>query len=105
MFRALLDWMGWERLTKTKQRHQQIMSSLNQLNERLVALEGQITKAAGEITTEIANLREQLGNVQIPADAVATLERLSTAAQSLDDIVPDAPAPDPEVQPETPAQV
>jgi DNA anti-recombination protein RmuC len=80
-----------------------IMSQLDQLETRLSAIGETLTKATGEITTEIAALREALANVDLPASALAALEQLEAKAQALDDIIPDAPGAEEPVGEETPA--
>ncbi len=68
------------------------MRTLNELETTLNQVDDKLDKAKTEITAEIAKLREQLGNVTLPAGAEAALTRLEAAAQALDDIIPDAPA-------------
>lgn len=67
------------------------MTDVTQLAAKIDAVSDKLGKASGEIMNEIATLRATAG--QLPADAEASLERLETMAQALDDIVPDAPAP------------
>lgn len=99
IFQRALDWLGWEQLTETRSRHQQIMSALKDLNTRLTGVETALNKASGEITGELAKLREQLANTELPADAAETLTRLESAARGLDDIIPDAPPAEPDPAP------
>lgn len=91
ILQAVLDWLAWEPLTQTRNRHDQIMSALKDLNARLANVETALAKASTEITGELARLREQLANTELPADAAETLTRIETAARALDDIIPDAP--------------
>jgi hypothetical protein len=51
-------------------------------------------KASSEIVSEIGNLREALADVDLPAQAETALQAIEASARQLDDIVPDAPAPD-----------
>jgi ABC-type transporter Mla subunit MlaD len=64
------------------------------LEEQLDAIIAQISKASGEITDRIDELEAELG--QITPSAQQKLDALKAAAQTLDDIVPDAPPPAPE---------
>lgn len=98
VFRSALDWLGWERLSETRQRHQQLIMKLSELAAALGGIDNRLTKAQTEITTEIQNLRDALSNVELPAEAAAALTALEAKAQALDDVVPDAPAPEPEAQ-------
>ncbi len=63
------------------------------INDRLSAIETRLQKASGEITSLIASLRDALNNGG-PTEEIVS--RLETAAQQLDDIVPDAPPVDTE---------
>ena len=57
------------------------------LQERLSAIEASLDEASTELTTELAKLREQLGNVITPeADAIIT--RLEAKSKALADIIP-----------------
>jgi len=67
-----------------------IMTDVSQLAAKIDAVSDKLGKASGEIMNEIATLRATAG--QLPADAEASLARLESMAQALDDIVPDAPA-------------
>lgn len=71
---------------------------LSELQAQLDALNTQLAKAKDEIVAEVANLQTQLSNVDIPADAQASLDKLKGMAQALDDLNPDAPT-----APSTPA--
>lgn len=76
---------------------------LSDLNDTLATLVAQFDKAHDEIiakqdelNAKISDLETALANVEVPADASAAIDALKTAAQSLDDIVPDpTPAPAP----------
>ena len=70
---------------------EKIMTDVNELAAKIDAVSDKLGKASGEIVNEIATLRAAAG--QLPADAEASLARLESMAQALDDIVPDAPAP------------
>lgn len=68
-----------------------IMTNVTQLAAKIDAVSDKLGKASGEILNEIATLRAAAG--ELPTDAEASLARLESMAQALDDIVPDAPAP------------
>lgn len=81
---------------QNQQHNKKVMSTLN---DRLLPLERAIEKIGGESTAtlaEIVLLREQLANATIPEDAAATLTRIEARVKTIDDSVPDAPAPAPE---------
>lgn len=84
--RSALDWLGWERLSETRKRHQEIMAKLSTLGGTLTAIETTLNK----VKTEVEALKNQLGDVDLPADAQATLDRLSALATALDELNPDA---------------
>jgi hypothetical protein len=63
-------------------------------------IDDQLDKAQVEITGQIQALKDSLTNVELPAEATAALDRLTAAAQKLDDITPDAPAPAPAAAPQ-----
>jgi hypothetical protein len=88
MLPAILDWLGWERLTQTKKRHEEIIMKLSQLATALQSVDGKLTEASTEIIALIQTLRDQLGDVEIPADAEATLTAITTKATALADVVP-----------------
>lgn len=78
-----------------EERHDQIMAKLSTLQATLDALGTQLEKATSEIQAEIKNLQDQLGDVEIPAGAQTSLDKLSSLAQALDDLNPDVPPPTP----------
>ena len=67
------------------------MAKLSTLQASLDALNTQLAKATSEIVAEIAKLTAALGDVDIPADAQASLDTLTAKAQALDDLNPDTP--------------
>lgn len=91
IFRSALDWLGWERLTETKQRHQQILMKLSALAAALAAIDSRLTEAQTEIIAEIQKLKDALGDVELPTDAQAALEAIDTKAKTLADVVPNEP--------------
>ena len=64
------------------------MTGITELAAKIDAVSDKLVKASGEILNEISTLRTTAGD--LPADAEASLARLETMAQALDDIVPDA---------------
>lgn len=100
LIRSALDWLGWERVSETRARHNELIKLITDnhkkvmatIKERLEAIETHLTEGLGEVTTEITTLREQLSNAgQLPADAEATLQRIEAKASALKDIIPNAP--------------
>lgn len=83
------------RLEAILQKEEVIMTQVNEVAGVLNAVEAQLEKAKAEITGKIDSLVAALTNVELPAEAQTALEALKTTAQSLDDIVPDVPAPTP----------
>lgn len=67
---------------------------LNELSATLSAIAAQMEKAKAEIVAKIAELQAALSDVPLPNDAAIALDALSAIAQTLDDIVPDAPPAD-----------
>jgi len=63
----------------------------NELQPRLEALNTKMTK----IITEIETLKSSLEDVELPAEATASLERLEGLTQKADDENADAPVPEP----------
>lgn len=88
MLSTILDWLGWERLSATKQRHKDIIMKLSELSAQLAAIDSKLTEAGSEIVTLIQQLRDQLGDVDVPADAAATLDAIKAKADTLANIVP-----------------
>ena len=66
-----------------------ILMKVSELTVAVAGLSAQLTKAQTEILTKIENLEIALTDVELPEEAVASLESLRTTVQSLDDIVPD----------------
>jgi DNA repair ATPase RecN len=75
-----------------QQTEQKIMAKLTELNGILQALGDKLDKATAEIIAAIDALKKALSDVELPADAQASLDRLTAAAQVLDDLNPDVPA-------------
>lgn len=76
------------------QPEEQTPMKLNELSATLSAIAAQMEKAKAEIVAKIAELQAALSDVPLPADATVALAALSAIAQTLDDIVPDAPPAD-----------
>jgi len=85
---TFFDWLPASRGDVRKAK-EQIMARLDDLEALVTKIDDQLEKAAAEIVKTINDLKTQLGNVEIPSGAQAALDRLSTLAQGLDDIVPD----------------
>ena len=73
------------------------MAKLSELEGKLTALADQFAKGIDEVVAEIKTLTDALANVDIPTGAQASLDRLTTLAQKLDDLNPDQPPPPPTV--------
>ena len=74
----------------------EILMKLEELSATLLTLSNQLSKAKDEILGKIAALEAAVGNAtDLPPDVVAAVEGVLSAAQALDDIVPDAPPPAP----------
>lgn len=69
------------------------MTQVNELAAKLEQVNMQLGKAKEEIINQVNALQDALANVELPADAEVALNNLVGAAQSLDDLNPDAPAP------------
>lgn len=67
-----------------------VQSAVDAVVAQLVKARSEIVAARDELVAQIADVQEQLDSVERPEDV--DLSALSAAAQSLDDIVPDAPA-------------
>ncbi len=105
--RSALDWLGWERVSKTNKRHDEIIKRLdimaktqNELLNDLKALSVQSDKIAVEqakrfddLTEVIRKLTEQIEAGTVSPEVEASLAELQTKLQSLDDTIPDAPSP------------
>lgn len=71
------------------------MTQVNELAAKLEQVNVQLGKAKEEIINQVNALQDALANVELPADAEAALNNLMGAAQALDDLNPDEPAPEP----------
>lgn len=63
---------------------------MTEAQDAVDAVVAELGKASAEINAKIDDLQAQINVGQVP-----DLTALKAAAQALDDIVPDAPAPDP----------
>lgn len=96
----LFDWLTAEEFRKTtgqaqlatNRRLDSIMSKISELAATLNQIDGKLEEAKSEIVSEIGKLKAALADVEVPADAAASLEKLSANAQALADIVPDPSA-------------
>jgi predicted transcriptional regulator len=103
--RSALDWLGWERLSETKDRHNELkkIMALNQtqLIEKLKELSTQQDKIAAEqskrfedLTEVVKKLTEQSEAGEVSPEVETTLGELATKMQAMDDTIPDAPEPE-----------
>ena len=102
ILRTWRDWLGWERLSETRARHDELIKLIttnhNKLmatqKERFAAIEKDLDEGLGEVATEIASLREQIeaGN---DAETEAILQRIEGKAVALKNIIPNAPSVEP----------
>lgn len=74
-----------------------IMAKLSELETRIAAISTKIDKAQTEILAAIGTLRAELADVDLPPGADAALTALDAKAQAMDEIIPDAPVPEPPV--------
>ena len=73
--------------------HLSIMAKLSTLAGTLATIETTLTK----VKAEIEALKASLGDVELPAEAQASLDRLTALSTALDDLNPDAPTEPPVV--------
>jgi hypothetical protein len=69
-----------------------IMTRLDELAAQQTDILNKLNEGHAEILDKITDLEDQLLNIELPADAEATLELLKEKAQALADIVPGSPA-------------
>lgn len=67
-----------------------------ELTAKLDMFVTQVTKAHTEITTKLKELMDAIEAQPVNAEVQRAVERLATAIQAQDDIIPDAPPPAPE---------
>lgn len=102
LIRSALDWLGWERVSETRARHNELIKLMaknqTQLNADLKALSLQSEKIAAEqakrfddLNAVIVKLTEQINAGEVTPEVEASLAELQTKLQSLDDTIPDAP--------------
>jgi uncharacterized phage infection (PIP) family protein YhgE len=96
--RSVLDWFGWERLSDTNKRHNELKELMAKTAEEIAAeirAAGQQTrKGIDEVLAKIKSL-EDIINAGGDLSAIeAAVAELKVTTQALDDIVPDA-APTP----------
>lgn len=76
-----------------------VMTTVNELAEKLNLVNDQLNKAKEEIVNQVAALQAALENVELPENALAALAALESTAQVLDDLNEDVV-----VDPEVPAE-
>lgn len=79
-----------------------IMTTVNELADKLTAVNNQLNKAKEEIVSQVQALQDALQNVELPMAAQEALAALESTAQALDDMNPDIPAEEPEQPVEEP---
>jgi len=72
-------------------KQQEMETRMTSIEGRLEAVLAQVTKASGEITSLVEDLRGQIAAGTVDP---ATVDALEAVAQGLDDVVPDAPPPE-----------
>ena len=72
-----------------------VMTTVNELADKLTAVNNQLNKAKEEIVSQVQALQESLKNTTIPVAAQEALAALESTAQALDDMNPDAPVEEP----------
>ncbi len=80
-------------LHKNNQLNETRNMKLSALQAALEGIEAKLTEAGTEIVAEIQKLRDALGDADIPPAAEAALAAITTKANTLADIVPNAPTP------------
>jgi len=104
---SALDWLGWERVSETKKRHQEIINLLKamartqaELEVDIINLNTQQLKIAKEQgdrfdaqAAAIAALEELIRQGTVSDGVEAALATLKATTQALDDSIPDVPAP------------
>jgi uncharacterized coiled-coil DUF342 family protein len=104
MLPAILDWLGWERLTQTKKRHDEIMAILEDTLAQVKDLRLDIAKVRKEnadlrlvLETRITNLEKLLEGATANPETIAALAAEVAGArkdlQDFDADVPDAAPP------------
>lgn len=69
------------------------MTTVTELATTLTTISDQLVKAKSEILDKITKLEDLINAGTVPPEVETALENLRTAAQTLDDVVPDtAPA-------------
>ena len=76
--------------------YRKLLMSISALEGRLVALNNQLSKVAGEINGKLDELRDQLIEAgQVPEGVIDLLDQIQATVDGLDAIVPDAEPADP----------
>jgi guanyl-specific ribonuclease Sa len=83
--------LGWL-LIQQQRTNQNTTMKLAQLAAALTAIDTKLTEAQTEIVTEIQKLKDALTDVDVPAEAQAAIDAITTKAGTLADIVPNPPA-------------
>lgn len=79
-----------------------VMTTVNELADKLTAVNNQLNKAKEEIVSQVQALQDALQNVELPVAAQEALAALESTAQMLDDLNEDTPVEEPEQPVEEP---
>jgi methyl-accepting chemotaxis protein len=85
--------LGWL-LTKTHNAILHMAKTQAELAAEIRAFNEQTRKGINEIKAKIAHLEETIVNAPVSADVEEAVAALKATVQEVDDIVPDAPAPE-----------
>lgn len=90
-------WRFWTALARILEAIYRLENTMGAVADALAGVKDQLAKAQTEITGKISDLEAQLAaKGSLDADDQAAIDALKTQAQALDDIVPDAPADNPD---------
>lgn len=95
---AALWWQQQRNTSKIMAKLSTLAASLSSIDDQLDKVKTEITEATATLQKTITDLQATIdagGDPEIPTDAQAALDRLTGAAQALDDLTPDVPAPTP----------
>lgn len=69
-----------------------LAAQLNAAADQAEKSKAEVVAAVGKLTTEVAALQAQIASgADVPPEVIAAANRVSAAAQALDDLNPDAP--------------
>lgn len=110
MLTGLIVGMAIQALTTTHKERKQVMADINTLialakenNEQAKKIRGEVIGMRDKLNERIAALEEQIGNLNVTPEQLAALEAELTGAKAviaeIDELNPDAPAPEPTPEP------